>query len=429
MNIKLVQIDGKLPNLALMRLSSYYKENNDDVYFTRHITPELFENPYYDKVFASSIFGFSRDRIERLKIQYPNAIIGGTGTDNWTTKIEDHIGDYFKYDYSIYPDFEHSIGFTQRGCRLKCKFCVVPTKEGKNRSTSSIYDIWRGDGHPKKIHLLDNDFFGQPEEQWKERIKEIKEGKFKVCFNQGINIRLIDETVAKNLLDKELQIDQQYKDFTESIKELGTWHNNYQTELENILGRRYNLDNAEYQVRKDTHTQKLDEIQATVDSMLTGDSSDTGFKSVKSVGSGNIINIAKTAENSDNYVININNKCLKTAQNLSTADTLNGKGYELNNCDAGDSTQYFIVNEINNKNDYENLISQDQTETNKKVPNDEPFIQYPFSVITPEGDSNKGWCLDIDDYKNITIQSCKSSPYQRFKPSMTEYIHNSCDNI
>ena len=27
MNIKLVQIDGKLPNLALMRLSSYYKEN------------------------------------------------------------------------------------------------------------------------------------------------------------------------------------------------------------------------------------------------------------------------------------------------------------------------------------------------------------------------------------------------------------------
>ena len=201
MNIKLVQIDGKLPNLALMRLSSYYKENNDDVYFTRHITPELFENPYYDKVFASSIFGFSRDRIERLKIQYPNAIIGGTGTDNWTTKIEDHIGDYFKYDYSIYPDFEHSIGFTQRGCRLKCKFCVVPTKEGKNRSTSSIYDIWRGDGHPKKIHLLDNDFFGQPEEQWKERIKEIKEGKFKVCFNQGINIRLIDETVAKNLIE------------------------------------------------------------------------------------------------------------------------------------------------------------------------------------------------------------------------------------
>ena len=190
MNIKLVQIDGKLPNLALMRLSSYYKENNDDIYFTRHITPELFENPYYDKVFASSIFGFSRDRIERLKIQYPNAIIGGTGTDNWTTKIEDHIGDYFKYDYSIYPDFEHSIGFTQRGCRLKCKFCVVPTKEGKNRSTSSIYDIWRGDGHPKKIHLLDNDFFGQLEEQWKERIKEIKEGKFKVCFNQGINIRL-----------------------------------------------------------------------------------------------------------------------------------------------------------------------------------------------------------------------------------------------
>ena len=39
-----------------------------------------------------------------------------------------------QYDYKIYPDFEHSIGFSQRGCRLKCKFCVVSCcirKEGK----------------------------------------------------------------------------------------------------------------------------------------------------------------------------------------------------------------------------------------------------------------------------------------------------------
>tara|TARA_R100001440_G_scaffold29213_2_gene46815 strand:- start:5590 stop:6585 length:996 start_codon:yes stop_codon:yes gene_type:complete len=198
-SVKLVQIDGKLPNLALMRLSSYYKEKGYEVDFTRSVSKDLFDKEY-DYVFGSSIFQFSLNRINRLKENYPNAIIGGTGTDNWKLVIEDYIGDHNKLDYSFYPDYEFSLGFTQRGCRLKCKFCVVPNKEGKNKSVNSIYDIWRGGNYPKKIHLLDNDFFGQPEEQWKLRIQEIQKGGFKVCFNQGINIRLIDEVVAENLV-------------------------------------------------------------------------------------------------------------------------------------------------------------------------------------------------------------------------------------
>ncbi len=197
--IKLIQIDGKLPNLALMKLSAYYKEKNYKVDFSRSVHKDLYDKNY-ENVFASTIFKFSANRTQRLKQNYPKAIIGGTGTDNWKLSLEDYIGDYDKYDYSIYPDYDFSLGFTQRGCRLKCKFCVVPIKEGKNRSViNSVYDIWRGEGYPKKLHLLDNDFFGQPEEQWKLRVKEIQDGKFQVCFNQGINIRLIDETVAENL--------------------------------------------------------------------------------------------------------------------------------------------------------------------------------------------------------------------------------------
>ena len=142
-SVKLVQIDGKLPNLALMRLSSYYKEKGYQVDFTRSVNKDLFDKEY-DYVFGSSIFQFSINRINKLKKNYPDAIIGGTGTDNWKLVIEDYIGDYDKLDYSFYPDYEFSLGFTQRGCRLKCKFCVVPTKEGKNKSVSSIYDIWRG---------------------------------------------------------------------------------------------------------------------------------------------------------------------------------------------------------------------------------------------------------------------------------------------
>jgi hypothetical protein len=71
---------------------------------------------------------------------------------------------------------------------------VVPKKEGVVRSVASISDIWRGPGHPRKLHLLDNDFFGQP--AWRARMQEIREGAFKVCWNQGINIRLMDDEIA-----------------------------------------------------------------------------------------------------------------------------------------------------------------------------------------------------------------------------------------
>jgi hypothetical protein len=105
--------------------------------------------------------------------------------------------EYEFYDYGGYPEFQESIGFTQRGCRLKCKFCVVPAKEGKPRSTNTIAAIWRGGDYPKKLHLLDNDFFGQPE--WRDRIAEIREGAFRVCLSQGINVRLINDESAAAL--------------------------------------------------------------------------------------------------------------------------------------------------------------------------------------------------------------------------------------
>ena len=53
--------------------------------------------------------------------------------------------------------------------------------------------------NPKHLHLLDNDFFGQPEEQWRARLAEIRDGKFKVCFNQGLNTRLMTAEAAREL--------------------------------------------------------------------------------------------------------------------------------------------------------------------------------------------------------------------------------------
>ena len=197
-DVRLTQIDGALPNLALMKLAYFHRAQGDEVSLTRRLERDLFE-PSYGKVYGSAIFKFSQDRLMRFQRQWPEALVGGTGTPLQNT-VEGVIGgEYEHYDYSGYPDFAESIGFTQRGCRLKCKFCVVPQKEGKPRSVNTIADIWRGAPHPKKLHILDNDFFGQPREEWQARISEIREGGFRVCLSQGINVRLIDEESATAL--------------------------------------------------------------------------------------------------------------------------------------------------------------------------------------------------------------------------------------
>lgn len=205
MKIRLTQIDGKLPNLALMKLSHFYKAQGHEVFFERSVRRGLFE-PEYDQVFGAAIFSSSAQKIALFCSEFPDATVGGTGSDNKIT-VEDLIGNYpDRYDYAIYPDFHHSIGFSQRGCRLRCKFCVVPQKEGKNRHANHVADIWRGAPWPKNLLLLDNDFFGQPD--WREKSEQIIAGNFKVCFSQGINVRLFDREQASILVRMKYSDDQ-----------------------------------------------------------------------------------------------------------------------------------------------------------------------------------------------------------------------------
>lgn len=199
MRIRLTQIDGTLPNLALMKFAHWHLSQGHEIHVTRHLNRSLYEfQGDYNRVYGSAIFLFSADRVRRFHQEWPDAIIGGTGTTSPGT-VEALIGqsEYEHYDYSGWPNFDASIGFTQRGCRLKCKFCVVPQKEGKPRSVNTIANIWRGGKHPKKLHILDNDFFGQPRAEWEARIEEMRTGGFKVCLSQGINVRMIDTDAAK----------------------------------------------------------------------------------------------------------------------------------------------------------------------------------------------------------------------------------------
>lgn len=195
MRVRLTQLDGKLPNLALMRLAAWHRGRGHEVVFTRSVEREMFEREY-GAVYGSAIFTASQPLIERFRQCWPSAIVGGTGSGSAITVEQVVGGTWERCDYQDHPGFLPSLGFTARGCRMKCRFCMVPGAEGRPRSVNTIADLWRGPGHARKLLLLDNDFFGQPTDQWQARIAEIRGGDFRVCFSQGINIRLVDDRVA-----------------------------------------------------------------------------------------------------------------------------------------------------------------------------------------------------------------------------------------
>lgn len=195
--ILLLHLDGKLPNIALMRLAAHHRDLGHSVELrqagnARAIEPRL-DDPQWDAVFASLIFERTRPLAERVRQVYPRAVLGGTGWDLAAT-LEALGVTTRRQDYSDYPAWRSSIGFTQRGCRLRCSFCVVPRKEGAVREENTISELWRGEPHPREVLLLDNDFFGQP--NWAARIAELRDGQFKVSFSQGINARMLNDESA-----------------------------------------------------------------------------------------------------------------------------------------------------------------------------------------------------------------------------------------
>lgn len=218
MKVLIFQLDGKIPNIAVMRISYHHKARGDAVEFRWTGCPErqLWDTP--DLIYASAIFEKTKPAIERLLLEYPEpVIVGGTGYDV-ASSLEHYGITTTIQDYSPYPQWRQSIGFTQRGCRLRCPFCVVPRKEGPVMEENTIETLWRGDPWPKELLLLDNDFFGQS--HWRERITEIREGRFKVSFNQGINARFLTDEAAEAIAS----ID--YRDDSMKVKRIYTaWDN------------------------------------------------------------------------------------------------------------------------------------------------------------------------------------------------------------
>ena len=157
----LIDADSTIPNLALMKLSAFYKSIGWSVcLLCLHIpyypsrkknVKEVYTNGY-DKVFCSVIFQGNMEYIKGANIQF-----GGTGTPFIDKALPEFI-ENMEPDYSIYPENNISYGFISRGCIRNCSFCFVPKKEGKIRQVSTVDKIVRH----KVTKFLDNNILALP---------------------------------------------------------------------------------------------------------------------------------------------------------------------------------------------------------------------------------------------------------------------------
>lgn len=188
MRVLLIQLDGKMPNLALMKIGRYHRNRGDDVGLSMY-------NP--EKVYVSCIFNQNLERAKSMKSYYPNAefVLGGPGL-NEPNFLQDEI-EHSMPLYELYPEMDYSLGYTTRGCVNHCPFCIVPRMEGKFREHAPLSKFVNPDFN--KLVLWDNNFLAS--KLWKNKLTWIKDRNIKVCFNQGLDARLITEDKANLLLD------------------------------------------------------------------------------------------------------------------------------------------------------------------------------------------------------------------------------------
>lgn len=173
------------PNLALMKISAWHKAQEDMVEWW---------NPLYkyDQVYSSKVFDFTPTDPYLPE----DAIRGGTGYRDipMNQELPKEIDDMFP-DYSIYPECDYAVGYLTRGCPNKCRWCVVPEKEGTIRPYRKWQDVVRHD--TDRLVLMDNNILAC--EYGIQQLEGLINSEYKIDLNQGMDARLVDERIAKIL--------------------------------------------------------------------------------------------------------------------------------------------------------------------------------------------------------------------------------------
>ncbi len=188
-SVLLIDVDGRLPNVALMKLSRHFKLQGRRVHLARR---ELFGSSAHE-VWASCVFHrpASLRRVSRLRAHYGSSLqVAGSGIDlkrRLPSEVEN-----LQADYSLYPELgDRTIGFLTRGCPGSCLFCVVPVKEGKPRQVADLDTLLQG---RKKLILLDDNILAHSKAT--EFLEDMVRRDVEVNFNQTLDIHLLDDEKA-----------------------------------------------------------------------------------------------------------------------------------------------------------------------------------------------------------------------------------------
>ena len=195
MRILLIDVDSKIPNLALMKLSTYYKNLNYSIDFIKlglsgypnKKKQVIVDAKEYDRVHCSNVFINNRDKFIIEGCDDIN--IGGIGSINPHLKLPLEI-EYLDCDYSLYPDNDKSYGFITRGCIRNCWFCFVPKTEGKLYKYMDVDKIIKH----KKVSFMDNNILAY--DKHLEILQYLIDNKIRCEFNQGLDIRLLNDDNA-----------------------------------------------------------------------------------------------------------------------------------------------------------------------------------------------------------------------------------------
>jgi hypothetical protein len=183
LKVGLIDIGGKIPNLALMKISAYHKIMGDTVTL----------GSGGDLTYISCIFSkYSHIAEELLKI-YPAAVVGGPGWDHKVT-LPPEI-EIYPPDYSLYS-IDYGLGRLTAGCPGDCPWCVVPACEGSESRTVAWLDSLI---NPRSdfLVLLDANILACPD--WPNHFENIRNRGLTVHFTQGLDIRFINDMVAAEL--------------------------------------------------------------------------------------------------------------------------------------------------------------------------------------------------------------------------------------
>ena len=191
--ILLVDGDSVIANVALMKLSRYFKEQGKSVILARR---EAYM-PGVEAVYASYIFSnqLTVTRVDKLRKYYGDSLfVGGSGVDVVQRLPEDI--ENLAPDYSLYPELgNNAIGFLTRGCPFHCPFCLVPTKEGQIHQVADLDELLHGG--LKKLILLDDNILSHP--QATDFLEEMVQRSLMVNFTQTLDLRLVDQDIARLL--------------------------------------------------------------------------------------------------------------------------------------------------------------------------------------------------------------------------------------